>query len=407
MDKERLFLVASNIDDSIKSVTPVYDITVFSTFLRFEEYINETPIKLGSIIISERDLPFTSSNVARLLEVLSAPFLTLTGKCIYLISESTPKDVVTSFLEDNDIDIIMVYQGDLSSKFITDIVTGAARIADESETKIITYRMRASDYIMNQNIQKYETDEGRYITDEDELSVIPPISEPIIDVPSIDILSSVYYTVGKRSIERTLWAFLSAQYLALNGKTILVESDNEYYRLSDMVLRSGVKHKFISISEFTANPSAVIIDIRQCGDKLIVIGSKTRVHYDYDFIYDILLSNLSGWVDYFVRECDFEQTPYGSYYNIVCADTVPDILECCNSLLYEVDENKVIMIGVRMGHKTPINVTSSEMTDIVRTILEKDRLPAEVIETNGLTLRGDEVVYDVFSILARGNERQS
>ena len=401
-----MFIVAGNIDDSIKSVTPVYDISIFSNFLLFEDYINTTPIVLGSIVISERELPFTSSNMARLLDLLSAPFLKLTGSCIYLIGENTSKDAVSSFLEDNGIETIIFYQGDLSSRFISDIVSGAGRIADEAETEVITYRMRASEYAVAQNIKKYESDENTYETDEEKLSEIPAIEEPIIQVPSIDIMSNTYYVVGKLSMERTLFTFIEAQYLALSGKTLIVESDVQYHRLTDMALKSSVEFEFIDIEDFNVNPTKVIQDIKASSARLIIIGCKNRIMFDYDFVFDILSSNLMGYVDFFIKECDFTQTPYGSYYNIVCADTVPDVLEGCNSLVYDVDDEKVVMIGVRTNSKSECNITSTEMTEIVRIVLEKNNLIAEVVEANGINLRGEGIVYDVFSIISRGNERQ-
>lgn len=406
ISKERMFIVAGNIDDSIKSVTPVYDISIFSNFLLFEDYINTTPIVLGSIVISERELPFTSSNMARLLDLLSAPFLKLTGSCIYLIGEDTSKDAVSSFLEDNGIETIIFYQGDLSSRFISDIVSGAGRIADEAETEVITYRMRASEYAVAQNIKKYESDDNTYETDEERLSEIPAIEEPIIQVPSVDIMSNTYYVVGKLSMERTLFTFIEAQYLSLSGKTLIVESDVQYHRLTDMALKSSVDFEFIDIEDFNVNPTKVIQDIKASSARLIIIGCKNRIMFDYDFVFDILSSNLMGYVDFFIKECDFTQTPYGSYYNIVCADTVPDVLECCNSLVYDVDEEKVVMIGVRTNSKNECNITSTEMTEIVRIVLEKNNLIAEVVEANGINLRGEGIVYDVFSIISRGNERQ-
>lgn len=401
-----MFIVAGNIDDSIKSVTPVYDISIFSNFLLFEDYINTTPIVLGSIVISERELPFTSSNMARLLDLLSAPFLKLTGSCIYLIGEDTSKDAVSSFLEDNGIETIIFYQGDLSSRFISDIVSGAGRIADEAETEVITYRMRASEYAVAQNIKKYESDDNAYETDEERLSEIPAIEEPIIQVPSVDIMSNTYYVVGKLSMERTLFTFIEAQYLSLSGKTLIVESDVQYHRLTDMALKSSVEFEFIDIEDFNVNPTKIIQDIKASSARLIIIGCKNRIMFDYDFVFDILSSNLMGYVDFFIKECDFTQTPYGSYYNIVCADTVPDVLECCNSLVYDVDEEKVVMIGVRTNSKNECNITSTEMTEIVRIVLEKNNLIAEVVEANGINLRGEGIVYDVFSIISRGNERQ-
>lgn len=404
--KEKMFIIASNVDDSIKSVTPVYDITIFSNFLKFEEYIMSTPIVLGSIIISEHELPFTSSNMARLLDILAAPFLKLSGSCIYLISETTDKDVVNSFIESNNIATIVTYQGDLSSRYISDIVSGAARMADETETEVVTYRMRASEYAMAQNVQRYQSDEDNYVTDEEALSGIPSIEEPQVEIPSIDVLSSTYYVVGKRSYERTLFTFIEAQYLSLNGKTLIVESDMLYHRLTDMVLKSDAEYEYFDVEEFIGNPMDVINRIKNSAFKLIVIGCKNRVTYDYDFIFDILSSNLMGWVDYLIKECAFSQTPYGSYYNIVCADTVPDILECCQSLAYDVDETRVVMVGVRTSEKTEVNVTSQEMSDIVCTVLEKSVLRAEVVEAKGINLKGDEIVYDVFSLISRGNQRQ-
>lgn len=404
--KEKMFIVASNIDDSIKSISAVYDISIFPNFLAFEEFINTTPIVLGCIIISERELPFTSTNMARVLDLLSAPFLKLTGNCIYLIGEQTSRDVVSSFFEDNEITTIIAYQGDLSQRFIGDIVSGAARIADESETEVITYRMRASEYAVAQNIKKYESDEDGYVTDEEALSSIPDIPEPEIQVPSVDILTSIFYVVGKPSYERTLFTWIEAQYLSLNGKVLIIESDVMYHRLTDMVCKSSINFELIDMFEFMVNPTSIINQIKESPAKLIILGCKQRTYYDYDFTFDIIVSNLTGWIDYFIKECDFSQTPYGQFYNVVCADTVPDILECCNSLAYDVDEDKVVMVGVRTNMQTEVNVSSHEMTDIVQTILEKHKLRAEVVEAKGINLKGDEVVYDVFSIISRGNERQ-
>lgn len=406
MQKEKMFVVASNIDDSIKSLTPVYDISIFPTFLQLEELINTTPLKVGTIVISERELPFSNVNMAKLLDMLSAYFLKLTGNCIYLISEETPKQIVVDFLEDNKITNIMIYQGDLSLRFISDIITGAARISDEAETEIVTYRYRASEYAAMQNIKKYQSDDDLYTTDEEQLTDIPPIDEPLIQVPATEITSSTYYVVGKRSMERTLFAFIEAQYLSLTGKTVILESDIEYHRLLDMVSRSGLAVENIDIRDFLTMPLKTIQRIKNSNYMLITITSIDRLEYDYNFIFDILESNLTGWVDYFVKECDFSQTPYGSYYNIVCADTVPDVLECCNSIAYDVDENKVIFIGLRTSNETEVNITSSELTDIIRTVLDKDTLPGQVFVIDGITLKGGELVYDIFSIIARGNQRQ-
>lgn len=406
ISREKLFVVASNIDDSIKAITPIYDITIFPDYLKLEKYVETTPVALGSIVISERELPFASSNMSRLIELLDAPFLRLSGKCIYLIDNNTSKKVVQDFLDDNNIKNIICYQGDLSAKFISDVISGAARIADETETEIITYRMRSQDYITQQNIKKYESDEGHYETDEDELSEVPPIDEPEPIIPTVDIVSNSYYIVGKQSIERSLFAFIEAQYLALNGKTIFIESDIQYHTLTDVVLHSTVPHEYIDIEDILTNVSNVLGQIRNSGNRLIFVGCKSRINFDYNFVYDILYNNLMGFIDFFVKECDFIQTPYGSFYNVICGNTVPEILECVNSLKYDVDETKVTFIGMQSRDLGAVNVTSKEMTDIVQLTLGKNALRAEVMRVDGIMLKGDSIVYDIFSLISRGNERQ-
>lgn len=407
IERDKLFIVAGNIDDSIKAVTPVYDITIFPNFLQFAEYIEHTPDSVNTIIISEKELAFTSSNMSRLIEVLGTVFLELTGKCIYCIGPDTNRKVVEQFLDTNDVENIICYQGDLSQRYLSDVITGAARNADENETELVTYRMRASEYVSTRGIQMYESDEDEYETDEKHLSDVPEIEEPEITIPSIDILTNIYYVVGKNSLERSLFAFIEAQYLALTGKTIIMESDKNFHILTDMVKKSNVTYEYIDIEEFNTNCSTVLNQIKDSGSRLIVLGCVNRIDFDYDFIFDLLVSNLAGFIDYFVRECSFSQTPYGSYYNIVCGDTVPEILECVSSLKYNVDADKCLFVGVRTRDMGEINVSSGDFTDMVQILLGQDKLRAEVIQASGINLKGEEVIYDLLGVIGRGNERQS
>lgn len=405
INKENMFIIASNVDDSIKGITPIYDITVVPTFLEFEEFIDSTPMKIGTIIISAKELQFTSVNMERLINTLNKDFLKLTGKCLYLIDESMNKDVISNYLDEASARRVLCYQGDLSMSFISDIVDGTGRESDESEVEIVTYRMRASEYVQNQQIKKYETDEDKYETDEDSLTGIPTVEEPKTIIPSVDITTTCYYVVGANSIERSLFSFLEAQYLALSGKVIFMESDVTYHTLTDIVTKSNVDYEYYDVEEFKVNCYGTLDKIKMSQSRIIFVGSKRRTKYDYDFMYDILLSNLDKNIDYFIKECDFDQTPYGEYYNIVCEDTVPKVIECINSLCYDVDPKYASFIGVRTRDLSPININSSEMTDLVRILLQKENLVAEVVSAYGINLKGDNFVYDLFSYIGRGNPR--
>lgn len=405
ISRDKMFVVANNVDDSIKSITPIYDISIFPDFLKFEEYINTTPIVLNTIVISENELPFTSQNIQRLITLLNAPFLKLTGKCLYLVAKSTSIDTVRQFFDSNGIENIVVYQGDLSMRYISEIVSGAARESDESETELVTYRVRADEYVASQSIKMYESDDDKYETDEDLLQDIPPIDEPEPTVPTIDILTTVYYAVGDDCIERTLFAFIESQYLSLTGKTVIMERDSEFHTLTDMVTKSQVSYELIEVKDLFLDITGVLNKIKATTSKLIVLGCKDRMSYDYNFLFDLLISNLTGYVDYFVKECDFNDTPYGSRYNIICPDTVPEILKCINKLKYDVDNN-VMFVGMRTRNLGELNVSTREMTDIVQLLLGKSGIHAEVVTAEGINLKGDKVIYDVLSLIGRGNERQ-
>ena len=121
---------------------------------------------------------------------------------------------------------------------------------------------------------------------------------------------------------------------------------------------------------------------------------------------DIVESNLNGFVSYIIRECNYGETPYKQYYTIIAANTVPDLLKCCNSLKHNVDTNKVVFIGLQRGSLGSMNISTGEMQGIIATVLGKNGVPAQVVKVDGIRLKGEDTIYDVFSILNRGNKKE-
>ena len=401
--RSKMFIVAGNIDDSIKSQTSSYDITIFKTFVDFEKYANEVPIILDTLIISARELPFNGTNMSRLLNVLNSTFVQVQGNVVYLVDNSTNIDNVNDFLTIRKIKNWAVYQGDLSMKFITDIVTGAGRTQAEGQNEIITYRIRATDYIKQQNQLKYESDDNKYYTDEDLLSGIPDEKEPEDIKPAQELETIVNYVVGDNSVERTLMVFFLAQYLALNEKVVIMERDVEYHTLTELATKSELPAEMIYIDELLDDIDRVIVRIKASMERLIIIGCKNRRNYDYNFLMDVLISNLKGDIPHIIRECDLNEIPYGKLYTIVVRNTVPDILKCCNSLHDKIEAEKVTFVGMQTCKLGPVNVNSAEMKSIIEVVLSINGIATQVVHANGIVLSGEEVVYDVLSIINRGN----
>lgn len=401
--KDKMFLVAGNIDDSIKSQTSVYDITLFKTFVDFEKYVDVNPVIIETLVITTNELQFTNTNMTRLLNILNSPFMEIKGSVVYLVDYTYKVNIINDLLSNRGIMNWAIYQGDLSPSFISNIISGEGRDTIEGQIDLVTYRIRASEYIKQQQALKYKSDEEKYFTDEDLLGDIPNEEEPEDVKPSITTDMVVDYIVGFDNLERTLMSFILAQYRALQGKTIIVEKDAQYHLLTEMVTKSGIDCEFVMIDSLFYDITQTLNLIRETFKKLIVIGCKKKMTYDYNFLLDILQSNLKENVSYLIRECSFEETPYGKSYTIVIPNTVPEVLKCCNFLKYDIVPKEVTFIGMQLGNLGPMLITREEMQAVISQVLEKNNIIAEVVKADGILLKGDEITYDILSIVNRGN----
>ena len=214
-----------------------------------------------------------------------------------------------------------------------------------------------------------------------------------------------YKVVGKPGFARTIFAFLEAQYLSLNGKTVIVESDVTYHRLTDIALKTDIKYLYIDMVEVIQNIPEVIEKIIRSQDMLIIIGSKTSVQYNYNFIIDLLADTLGNSINNLVIECTYEMAPYKMNYTVVCEDTMPDVLECCQSLLYNVEKDRVAFVGIKQNRWQEYNLTSQELSDVVSSVLGVDEVVAQTITVEGSKLKQEVATYDLLSVIGRGNRR--
>lgn len=400
--RDKVFVVADNVDDSLQVRVTAYDVKVFRTFTEFESYINATPVVLDTLVISARVVPFTGQNMSRVLMSVNSPFLKLNGGVLYLVDQDTDMDTVNLFLEEKNLRNWIVYSGDLSAKFITDVVTGTGRNMQEGINEVVTYRIRTEEYIKQQNQLHYENTGERYEIDS-ELQGIPTIDEPEEIIPSIGEDTILNYIVGEPSLERSLLVFLLAQYLSLKQKVLILEKDTDYHMLGEILTKSTVPFKYVDVEDLFKDVSQAMDQIKGSNDNLIFIGSKNRVKYDYNFTFDLLWSNLKENFNQMIRECDFDETPYGRYYTVVTQNTVPALLKCCNSLKHAIDTQMVTFVGMQSSNLGALNLTSAEMKGITELVLNCNGIAAQVVQANGLLLKGDSVVYDILGVINRGN----
>lgn len=401
MIRDKMFVISELLDESIKSQTPVYDVSLFKTFLDFENFIEGTPIIINTLIITTRELPFNNSNMARLMQSINSPFLQITGPLIYIVDEGYNKRVIDNFMKQNSIEKYAIYQGTVDVRFVTDIITGEARDSQEQQTYEVTYRIRAKDFIKQADSLKYEDVEQHYKADEEDLQDIPDEEEPKDIRPELDYDTNITYVAGCDREERTVMAFLIAQYKSLTGKTVIIEHDEQYHRLTEYYTKSQLENVlFITMNEIYQNVQEVISRIKNSQDRLIVIGCIDKVTYDYNFMFTLLYSNLRTFVSDFIMECNFDEVPYGVSVIYVTANTVPQVLETATNIVQVVDPKRTIFIGLQMHDINPIDLNTDEMLAIFAAVLSFNEVDGEVFYAGSIKLKGDKSAYDIFSIIS-------
>ncbi len=401
ISREKMFVVSEILDESIKSQTAVFDVRLFKSFVEFESYVEGTPIIINTLVVTSRELPFNNSNMTRLSNVVGSPFLRIDGQVIYVIDKSFDKKVVNKFFDSNNLGVeVVVYQNDLSLRYVTDIVTGEARDVQENKTYDVVYRVRASEYMKQQSTLSYDTLDKDYITDEDDMVGVPEEEIPEDVIPEVTKDLEIKYICGEDREERTAMVFLLSQYLSLSSKTIIIEHDRKYHRLTEFYTKSQLDGLFITVMEIYQNVEEVINRIKNTNKRLIVIGTIERVKYDYNFLFTLLYNNLRGYVDYMIMECDYHELPYNVNVVYVTSNIVPEIIKMATSIKQVVIPEKTKFIGMQMNTLNPCYVNTLEMLSIISAILQKNGLDGQVLYSGGIKLKEDIVIYDIFSIIS-------
>lgn len=397
ISKERVFIISSNVDDSIRNSSIYSDIKIFKTFKEFEDYVNITPIDASMIIVNSKDLLFTNNSMNRLVNIEESTFVSLSGFIYYMVDDIEIKDKVEVICKKNGYyKIKPIYSVTLHAKDVADILSGESLSSKDTVTEIKTYRVRASDYIRSQKDKEGLNYDDNYVSDEDELSGIPDEPMPE-DLRATKVFKAERHVVCSNSLrERTSWVALKAQYLSLNGKVLILERDIEYHTLYDILSKIEIDIEFFDIIDIFRDCSDVISQIKASKSKLIFVGSKNRVSYNYDVLMNILISNLEDSLDYYIYETELSQIPYGSKVDVVFPTTVPEILRSVNLMSNISSYNDIKFIGLNLTNLGIVSISDYEFKSLLKEIFQENEINSVVIKLQGLLLRKEVGLGGVF-----------
>ena len=397
ISKDRVFIVSSNVDDSIRSASIYSDVMVFKTFTEFEAYVDVTPIDASMIIVNSKDLQFTNNSMSRMVNILNSTFVSLSGFLYYMVDDQEIKERVIALCKKNGYTKIKcIYSQTLHAKDVADVLSGESLSSKETVTEIRNYRIRAADYVRSQKDKEGLYYENAYQSDEDLLSGIPDEEMPE-DLRATDSTKVVKHVVcGNNIRERCAWVLLKAQYLSLTGKVLILERDTEYHTLFDMISKIDVDYEFFDVVSIFRDCSDVISQIKVSKSKLIFVGTKSRIEYNYDILMNILVSNLEENLDFYIYETVLSQIPYGTSVDVVIPTTVPEIFRSVNMMSSISEFNDIHFVGLDITNLGIVSISEAEFRALLCEIFQYNNLKCSVAKIHGLLLRKEIGLGGIF-----------
>lgn len=316
---------------------------------------------------------------------------------IEYITEKGSKEIETvKHLTDNRWHI---NEGFLNREYISQYISGLLKEDNIEPNRVTVLRVPKKLYIEESLKHATELEES-YPTDEDLLQDIPIEKDNTTYYVKAEKSSDFITIAGEDSWERTLFALIIAQYIALKSKVILIEKDFDYLKMSDLVSRLDAETHTIDIEYFFKYTEEAIEDILSCRERLICLISTKRRKYSYNFICNLLYNNIDSRIPYIVCERDFKEVATTDKYVAVFANNIISILKMVTEIPDNYKENCVF---VAISCNTVVNIQIENKERI--SILLKDLLQMDTIEylynyrITNINLGGETI--DLQSILER------
>lgn len=393
-----IIVVSSYVDSTIREYQVDVDFHLFKTLDELDSYIENSPLRADEIFLTKEVFPNVNTSLNYFTQMLENPFMRV-EHVTYITEIASPEIASINYIvEQKGYTNWEVIEGVLNREYVANIVNGVMRNEVINPKRKAVYRVPRETYL-KERLRKNESLDEEYIDDERNLANIPNMTAPEEPISDYAPTCEIYKVVGDNSDERTMFAFITAQYLSFSGKTLILERDIAYHRLTEFVTKADLKNTmFVEAKELINSPAATIEHIRQSTSSLIIVGAIERIEYRYSFILNILYNNLMSDIKYLVQELDFAEAPTTERYTAVFTSTVIGVLKMIEQIDVTTIHN-AHFVGICMNTLPAITITSSKAAaTIIEDVLELQNIDVQLISINSLKIGGDSL-YDLHSII--------
>lgn len=393
-----IIVVSSYVDSTIREYQVDVHFHLFKTLDELDQYVEETPLRADELFVTKEVFPNVNTSLNYFMQLLENPFLKV-DKITYITEVNSPEIASVNYIIDQKkYEGWEIVEGHLTREYVSGIINGNLRNEILNPKRKAVYRVPKETYL-KERLKNRDSLEEEYEDDEKQLRGIPDMELPSTTISDSSNVCEIYKIVGADNNERTMFAFLTAQYLSFSGKTLILERDAEYHRLTEFVTKAELPNiMLVEVADLLTNPVSVIEKIRSSSAKLIVVGAIRRVHYKYSFILSILYNNLMSDVRFLVQEMSFEEAPSTEPYIAVFPATMIGVLNMAENIdLTTIHNAKFVGMDLQQLPELLIN-SSKTVSIILDDLLERQGIEVQLIAVTSLRI-GGESSYDLRSIL--------
>lgn len=394
-----IVVLSGLVDSTLKEYQKDVTFFIFKTLEELDEYVTHTPIRAETLFFTRDAIPQVNTSLNYLVNILDRVFFKV-DNVIYITEPDSPELKSIDFLiKDIGMSNWEVITGALTREYVTNVINGSARDDFTNTKRKAVYRVPKEAYVRERSKQSELMEAEKYPDDDEILKEMPNEKIPVYIPPERGSICQMYDIVGDDAIERTLFSFIIAQYLATKGKTLILERDWEFHSLGECVTKSGVKCGIFYVDDILSDPLNTIEKIRDCNEKLVAVLCKRKFQYNYSFVFNLLHSRLLDYFVYAVREDVFGEEPTEGRYSVVFPNTMMGVLSMCKNInMNFIRYTK--FIGVHMDTLKELRLPTTEaISAIIEDVLNThDIQNVELVSISSLIM-GIESNYDLRSVL--------
>jgi hypothetical protein len=378
------------VDHTIKESRPSDRVYIFNEVKELIDYVENSPIRAEILFVSRDTMaPSENTSLSVLIQTLKNPFFKV-DKVIYFTEFGSKEISSINFLLEMEENFVEweTETGPQTREMFLNIITGMNRSDSSTQSKKRLVRYTREEYIKKQ--RKHQASTAKYVVDEEILQDVELELDGIVESHSVsDSVAKVINITGLQSTERSLFTYILSQYLATNGKVVMVESDYDYLTLTNLVNLSGHQVLQIDVSEFRNGIESVFTKVKRCSESMILITTSNREEYDYGFLCNLVYANLSDSIHALVSERNYKEVEPSMSTIVVLQNSVPQILKALE-FLPTVDMRKSKFVCVNSSSVEGLAVpNSNQVSNILSELLQKENVAVDLINFRSMRIGFD------------------